>query len=95
MRKLILTIVTALLAVSTLSLATATPAQARKHCVYTATNGFDWSVQRDATARRMSTACRRAKRRCNRHLRRAKRRREIPRGNQRPVCRRIGEASAG
>ncbi len=64
-----------------------TPAEARTQCIFFATNGGTWSVVTQGTARRSSTACRRAKRRCNRKLDRAKRRGQIPRGSQTPRCR--------
>ena len=64
-----------------------TPAQARTQCIFVATNGGSWAIATQGTARRSSTACRRAKRRCNRKLDRAQRRREIPRTSQTPRCR--------
>lgn len=80
-------------AIVALGVTAASPAMARNQCFFTATNGFTFVITRSASARRMRTACRRAERRCNRELRRAKRRRLVPRGNQIPVCRRIGVAS--
>ena len=83
------------IALISVSLATTTPASARSQCVYHATNGFGFIITKVAHARRMGTACRRAERRCNRELRRARRHRNVPRGNQVPVCRRGGVASQG
>lgn len=70
------------------------PAEARKHCFASASNGSSWSTSGSGSARSMSTACRRAMRRCNRKLDRAKRRHEIPRGLVTPVCR-TGVAAPG
>lgn len=81
------------IAIVALSVTATSPAMARSTCFYTASNGFSFRITKLATARRMRTACRRAKRRCNRELRRAWRRRMVPRGNQTPACRRSGEAS--
>ena len=64
-----------------------TPAEARSQCIYVATNGGTWSIATQGNAKRQSTACRRAKRRCNRKLDRAKRRGQIARGSQTPRCR--------
>ena len=64
----------------------ATPAEARYQCIYVATNGKGWAVATQGTARRSSTACRRAERRCNRKLKRAKRRGRFNRSVT-PSCR--------
>lgn len=57
----------------------AKPAEARAQCIFVATNGGTWAVATQGSARRMSTACRRAERRCNRKVNRAKRRGEFRR----------------
>ncbi len=63
------------------------PASASKFCAYYASTSYRVVADGKATARRMSTACRRAKRRCEREYRRKKRRNEIPRNTRR--CHRV------
>ena len=67
---------------------TSTPAAAA--CAYAASNGTDWQTTGYSSARRERTACRRAKRRCERNLRKARRRNQISRGTETPKCRRTG-----
>lgn len=74
-------------------LATA-PVEARDICFFMAFNGklpqtSSFVVSGDGAARTMSTACKRAKRECERKLKRARKKREIPRGSRVPECLRI------
>ncbi len=71
-----------------------TPAEARSQCIYFATDGKGWSVVTQGTALRSSTACRRAKRRCNRKLDRAKRRGRFNRSIT-PSCRKHSGRTTG
>ncbi len=71
-----------------MALTWASPAEARKRCVYMAHNPFTGSmiVQGTGWAFKKSWACNRARRRCNRRLERKRRRSGVPRGTR---CRRI------
>lgn len=64
----------------------------RKLCDFAAFNGStyqtsSWRIfERGTHRKKTSTACKRAKRKCERKLKRAKRRNEIPRGVRTPEC---------
>ena len=59
---------------------------ARCHYLVMDHNGKNWGIDASASARKMSKACERARRRCNRRLERGFRRGEVGRGAK---CRRM------
>ena len=65
------------------------PAQARHMCIYSAWDHSGHRVKANASHRRGSVACKRAKRRCERKLKRAQRKRKIGRTHG---CRQMVEA---
>lgn len=94
LQKLSLTVAATVLSVAAMSFTQSSPALAAFACWYKATNGSNWSIETLGTHnRKQSKACKRAKRKCNRKLRRAKRRREIPRGSVSPSCYKSGMKS--
>ncbi len=86
--KTIYSIAGAAMVAAAVSLSASMPAHALKNCSYRAVDNGHHIIDGSATARKLSTACSRARRRCNRKVDRAHRRGEFGRTSG---CHRLSE----